>query len=60
MEREKIYLNGITRRITTLNEKLMYSINKNGEKIIVKSPNSEEEFHLARAQRYTKEVSLLF
>jgi hypothetical protein len=58
MEREKIYMNGITRRITTLNEKLMYSINKNGEKIIVNSPNSEKEFHLVRAQRYTKEVSL--
>jgi hypothetical protein len=59
MEREKIYMNGITRRVTYSNEKIMYSKNKNGEKVIVKVPNSEEELHLVRTQRYTKEVSVL-
>ena len=32
MECEKIYMNGLTRRITTLNEKIIYSKNQNDEK----------------------------
>jgi hypothetical protein len=59
MECEKIYMNGLTRRITTLNEKIIYSKNQNDEKIITKVSNNEGELNLVRTQRYTKEVCFL-